>query len=172
MIMVSQNKTLLLRADVQQKYAPYLQAITTANIRTTGDNKTYSLEDLSGEILSFGRTTTNDNYLIPVTLQINNTGSFVPGTFVELYLKTVTNSQAITVPNSALLEEQGNFFVFVQVTPELFEKREVKVGPTDGFRSEIALGLSQTERVVTRGAILVKLAQASGELDPHAGHVH
>jgi len=171
-IMVSQNKTLLLRAEVQQKYAPYLHAITTANIRTTGDNKTYSLEDLSGEILSFGRTTTNDNYLIPVTLQINNTGSFVPGSFVELYLKTVTNSQAITVPNSALLEEQGNFFVFVQVTPELFEKREVKVGPTDGFRSEIALGLSQTERVVTRGAILVKLAQASGELDPHAGHVH
>ena len=172
MIMVSQNKTLLLRAEVQQKYAPYLHAITTANIRTTGDNKTYSLEDLSGEILSFGRTTTNDNYLIPVTLQINNTGHFVPGSFVELYLKTETNSQAITLPNSALLEEQGNFFVFVQVTPELFEKREVKVGPTDGLRSEIALGLSQTERVVTRGAILVKLAQASGELDPHAGHVH
>lgn len=171
-IMVSKNKTLLLRAEVQQKYASYLNAITTANIRTTTDNKTYSLEDLGGEILSFGRTTTNDNYLIPVTLQINNTGSFVPGSFVELYLKTITNSQAITIPNSAILEEQGTFFVFVQVTPELFEKREVKVGPTDGLRSEITMGLSPTERVVTRGAILVKLAQASGELDPHAGHVH
>jgi RND family efflux transporter MFP subunit len=171
-IMVSQNKALLLRAEVQQKYAPYLNAISTANIKTSSDNKTYSLEDLGGKILSFGRTTTNDNYLIPVTLQINNAGNFVPGSFVELYLKTVTNSQAITLPNTALLEEQGTFFVFVQVTPELFEKREVKVGPTDGLRSEITMGLSLTERVVTRGAILVKLAQASGELDPHAGHVH
>ena len=62
LIMVSKNKTLLLRAEVQQKYAPYLNSISTANIRTTGDNKTYSLEDLGGEILSFGRTTTNDNY--------------------------------------------------------------------------------------------------------------
>ncbi len=48
-IMVSQNKTLLLRAEVQQKYAPYLNAITTANIRTTGDNKTYSLEEFKRE---------------------------------------------------------------------------------------------------------------------------
>ena len=66
----------------------------------------------------------------------------MPGSFVELYLKTITNSQAITIPNSAILEEQGTFFVFVQVTPELFEKREVKVGPTDGLRSEITMGIS------------------------------
>ncbi len=59
---------------------------------------------------------------------------------MELYLKTVTNSQAITLPNTSLLEEQGTFFVFVQVTPELFEKREVKVGATDGLRSEITNG--------------------------------
>jgi len=171
-ILVSQNKTLLLRAEVQQKYAPYLHAIKTATIRTTGDNKTYSLEELSGKVLSFGRTTTNDNYLIPVTLQINNTGSFVPGSFVELYLKTVTNSQAITLPNTALLEEQGTFFVFVQITPELFEKREVKTGATDGIKTEIVRGISEDDRIISKGAIMVKLSQNSGALDAHSGHVH
>ena len=89
-----------------------------------------------------------------------------------LYLKTLTNTQALTIPNSALLEEQGTYFVFVQVNPELFEKREVKVGITDGLKTEILKGISQQERVVTKGAILVKLAQATGTLDAHSGHNH
>ena len=93
------------------------------------------------------------------------------GSFVEVYLKSVTNNQALTIPNSALLEEQGNFFVFVQVNPELFEKREVFIGSTDGEKTEILKGIT-SERIVTRGVMLIKLAQATGTLDAHSGHVH
>ena len=171
-VSISQNKTLILHAEVQQKYASLLAAISSANIRTLHDNQTYTLEQLNGKVLSFGRTANNDNYLIPVSIQIDNKGSFLPGGFVELYLKTLTNTQALTIPNIALLEEQGNFFVLVQITPELFEKREVSPGKTDGLKTEILKGLSQNERIVTRGAVLVKLSQASGTLDAHSGHVH
>ncbi|MBE0680031.1 MAG: efflux RND transporter periplasmic adaptor subunit [Bacteroidales bacterium] len=170
--MISQNKTLLLRAEVQQKYARYLMSIATANIRTTEDNKTYTLEELNGKVLSVGKTTTSDNFLIPVAIQINNVGSFVPGSFVELYLKTISDSRALTIPNSAILEEQGSFFLYVQVTPELFEKREIKTGVTDGINTEIIGGLADDERIVTKGALLIKLAQATGTLDAHSGHVH
>jgi RND family efflux transporter MFP subunit len=172
LVIVSQNKTLVLYAEVQQKYAPYLGAIYSANIRTVNDQKSYTLEELNGKILSFGRSANNDNYLIPVNLQIDNTGSFISGSFVELYLKTITSSQAVTVPNSALIEEQGAFFVFVQITPELFEKREIKTGVTDGLKTEVLNGINENERVVIKGAILVKLAQSSGTLDAHSGHVH
>jgi multidrug efflux pump subunit AcrA (membrane-fusion protein) len=99
-------------------------------------------------------------------------GGFISGEFVELYLKTITSSVALTIPNEALLEEQGNLFVFVQVHPELFEKREVSVGSTDGIKSEIKSGITNADRIVTKGAILVKLAQSSGALDAHSGHVH
>lgn len=170
--LISQNKSLLLRAEVQQKYARDLLSVATATIRTVEDNKTYTLEELNGKILSVGKTTTADNYLIPVTLQINNVGRFVPGSFVELFLKTVSNSQALTIPIPAVLEEQGNFFVFTQVTPELFEKREIKMGATDGINVEIISGLTEVDRIVTKGAILVKLSQATGTLDAHSGHVH
>lgn len=169
---ISQNKTLLLIADVQQKYASILGTINSANIRTVHDNETYTLEQLNGKILSFGKNTNNDNYLIPVSLEIDNKGSFVSGGFVELYLKTLSNMQALTIPNSALMEEQGNYFVFVQITPELFEKREIKLGATDGLKTEILHGVAKNERIVTRGAILLKLSQASGALDAHSGHVH
>jgi len=171
-VIISQNKTLLLRAEVQQKYAQILGTISSANIRTLHDNQTYTLEQLNGKVVSFGKNTNNDNYLIPISLQIDNKGAFVSGGFVELYLKTLTNSKALTIPNSAILEEQGMYFIFVQVHPELFEKREVKVGVTDGLKTEITKGLTQQERVVSEGAILVKLAQATGTLDAHSGHNH
>ena len=171
-VSISQNKTLLLKAEVQQKFAPVLGTINSANIRTLHNNQTYTLEQLNGKVLSFGRNTNMDNYLIPIGLQIDNKGDFVSGGFVELYLKTHSSTQALTIPNSALLEEQGIYFVFVQVHPELFEKREVKVGVSDGLKTEIIKGIKSQERVVTTGAILVKLAQATGTLDAHSGHNH
>jgi len=169
---VSQNKTLLITADIQQKYASILGSIVTANIRTLHDSKTYTLEELNGKILSFGRSTNSDNYLIPLSIQVDNTGNLIPGGFVELYIKTVTNAEAITLPNNAIMEDQGNFFVFVQIHPELFEKREVKIGSTDGIRTDVTKGIVITDRIITQGAILVKLAQATGTLDANSGHTH
>ena len=171
-VSISKNKTLILRADVQQKYASILGTISSANIRSLHNDKSYSFEELNGKILSYGRSTNSENYLIPLNVQIDNIGSFIAGGFVELFLKTRTNYQALTIPNSALLEEQGVYFVFVQITPELFEKRAVKPLVSDGIRSEIAKGISKDERIVSKGAIFIKLAQASGALDAHSGHVH
>jgi RND family efflux transporter MFP subunit len=166
------NKKLLLHAEVQQKYAPILSNISSANIRPSYTTETYTLEELNGKILSHGKHTNDDNYLIPVSIQIDNNDRFISGGFVEIYLKTINNTEAITIKNSAIMEEQGNYFVFVQLTPELFEKREIKPGGTDGLKTEIINGITSTERVVTMGAILIKLAQVTGTLDAHSGHVH
>ncbi len=171
-VSVSQNKTLVLRAEVQQKYASMLGTIKSANIRTINDNQTYTLEQLNGKLISFVKTANSDNSLIPVSLQIDNKGAFVSGSFVEVYLKSITNTQALTIPNQSLLEENGVFFVYVQVHPELFEKREVKIGGTDGLNTEITSGITKKDRIVTKGAVMIKLAQATGNLDAHSGHVH
>ena len=66
----------------------------------------------------------------------------------------------------------GNFFVFVQHTPVSFEKREVVLGATDGVQVQVLKGLHAGERVVTKGAVSLKLSQGAAALDPHAGHVH
>lgn len=169
---IIQNKNLFLKADVQQKYINDLPFISTANIRIPQNNKVFTLDELNGKIVAFGKNVSEDNFMIPITLQIENRKGIIPGSFVEIFLKTKTNKQAITVPNSALLEEQGNFFVLVQLTPESFEKRQVSTGKSDGINTEIISGIGANDRLVTRGAVLVKLASVSNSIDPHAGHVH
>jgi cobalt-zinc-cadmium efflux system membrane fusion protein len=172
LIDISQNEKLILKADVQQKYAAALQKAVTANIRTVHDQQTYTLDECNGKLLSFGRSVNHDNFMIPVRYEIDNNFGFLPGSFVELYIITQQDDKVLTVPNNALLEDQGKYFVIVQLTPELFIKREVSIGATNGLKTEISSGLSEHERVVSDGAILVKLSQSSGALDPHAGHVH
>lgn len=169
---VSQNKKLYIRAELQPRYYSVLNNITTANFRIPKTNTSYRLEDLEGKLISFGKSADNGNVLIPVTFEMNNSVGLLSGSFVDLYIKTQSDSPMLTVANGALIEEMGNFFVFVQLTPELFEKREIQKGATDGYRTAVLGGLKAGERVVSKGAVLVKLAQASGALDPHAGHVH
>ncbi len=171
-LVVSQNRTLVLQSEIPQRYAYLLESIESANIISPNDPVPYSLEQLNGRVVSYGKAANPDNFLLPVILQIDNPGNFLPGTFVEVYLKTLTHAQALTVPLTAILEEQGNYFVWVQITPERFEKREVHVGETDGVEMEIVEGLSPQERIVTRGAMLIKLAQATGLSEFHSGHVH
>ncbi len=169
---ISQNRNLFIKAEIQPKYYRSLAGITGANLRLLNDDAVYSLQDLGGRLVSYGKSVEADSPLIPVVFSINNSIDLLPGSFVEIYIKTVGEEPALTVPNVSLVEEMGNYFVYVQLTPEYFEKREVKIGKSDGQRTEILSGLDGGERVVAKGAALVKLAQATGTLDPEAAHHH
>ena len=169
---ITKNERLVLTADVQQKYAAILPQINDAVIRIIQSNETYSLNELNGEILSYGKATNSDNYLIPIAIEIDHVDDIVTGSFVELYLKNNPIENSIVIPNSAILEEQNNFYVYLQLTPELFEKREIVLGSTDGRETAVIKGLSTNDRIVTKGAVMVKLSQSSGALDAHSGHVH
>lgn len=173
---ITQSKTLRMKAQVQASYYADLKEICGANIRKidTGatDAQTWSLEELRGKVVSYGRQTDVSQPLIPVTFEVNNVQDFLPGTFMEMFILTRSAGDMVTVPAEGVLEEQGNYFVYVQVSPELYEKRQVKIGVTDGKRTEVKSGVKTGEKIVAHGAILVKLQGATGSVDPHSGHSH
>ena len=171
-VTVSQNRDLQLRAEVQPRYYNYLKNIKGVNIRIPGDSQTYTLEELNGSLVSYGKATDSDCPLVPVTFRIRNVGNLLNGSFVTAYIVTQSDREALTVPNEGIVEEMGNHFLFVKVHDGEYEKRLVTLGSTDGLRTEITSGLTAGEIVVTKGASMVRLAQNSTALDPHAGHVH
>jgi multidrug efflux pump subunit AcrA (membrane-fusion protein) len=93
------------------------------------------------------------------------------GSFAEVYLKTTLINDALVIPVSALIEEQGIFYVYVQTEGESFQKRELKLGANDGQKVQVLSGVNAGERVVTKGGYQIKLSQASGTLPTH-GHEH
>jgi len=84
---------------------------------------------------------------------------------------TNPTEKAIVVPYSALLEEQGKYFVYVEKAGESFLKREVVLKGNDGLYAEISSGLKPGERVVTKGIQPIKLSSMAGGLPLH-GHTH
>ncbi len=168
---ISKGGSLYLKAELQPKYYRCLENFVSANIKLPS-GEVVELADKGGKLLSYGKSAGASSPLIPVTFQVGSISGLISGTFVEMYIKSEGGKLGITVPAESVVEEMGNYFVFVQLTPELFEKREVVIGSTDASRREIVSGLSEGERVVGKGAILVKLSQATGKLDAHSGHVH
>ena len=171
-VTVSQNRDLLIRAEVQPRYYSQLGDISGVNFVVPDENHVYSLSELNGSLVSYAKSTDLDCPMVPVTFRVRNQGNLLSGSFVTLYIKTQSDRQALAIPNQGIVEEMGNYFVFVQLTPESFEKRLVTLGASDGRCTEILSGVKAGERVVTRGASMVRLAQNSAALDPHAGHVH
>lgn len=167
---ISTSDKLCLIAEVPSRYYGDLARVNGANIKPVNGSEAISIESLGGRIASYGKSA--ENGLIPVHFHVKSTPSLVPGTYVDMYITTDGNSEAVVVPVGAIIEEMGNHFVYKQLNPECFEKTQVTTGATDGVSVEILSGLENGDRVVSKGAILVKLSQAAGGLDPHAGHAH
>ena len=111
--------------------------------------------------------------MIPVTVSAK-LDAVVPGSIVTLHLamSLKQGDTRLVVPRTALIEEMGVFYVFVHKGADAFEKREVRIGATDGKYTQVLKGLHKDEAVVAKGAISLKLSQGAAALDPHAGHVH
>ena len=135
-------------------------------------DKTISLEQLNGKILSIGSSVQKNGKYIPVYFEVENDGSFIENAFVECFLKTGIVSNQIVIPKSALIEELGTFSVFIQTNGESFEKREIKTATKDGENVQVISGLNEGERIVTIGAMQIKLTSLSTGMDSHAGHNH
>ncbi|MCB0518664.1 MAG: efflux RND transporter periplasmic adaptor subunit [Lewinellaceae bacterium] len=167
---ISKNKRLLLRADVSQRYFPKLALFTSANFKTSDGGQVFSTKNLNGRVVSTGKSAEAGAPFLPIHFEIDNVGNFVPGSVVEVFLQSGTKP-ALVIPTSALLEEQGIFYAYVQTEGESFQKRELKIGASDGMNVQVLSGIAEGERVVTKGAYQIKLSTASGTLPAH-GHEH
>ena len=168
---VSQNQKLRLKAEVSQRYYSKLASVKSANFKTVYDGKVYDTQSLSGKLISYGKSVNYEDHFIPVVFEIDNRGQIIPGSLVEIFMRSNTIANALVIPITALIEEQGTFYVYVQTAGESFEKREVKLGGNDGQHVQVLSGVSNGERVVTKGAYQVKLATMSGAVPAH-GHEH
>ncbi|HAC14348.1 MAG TPA: efflux RND transporter periplasmic adaptor subunit [Bacteroidetes bacterium] len=168
---VSRNKKLILQANVSQRYFSQLNNIKSANFVPIGSEQVFDTQSLNGKVISYGKSTMANSTFLPITFEIDNLGNLISGSAAEVFLKSSPIPNALIIPISALMEEQGNFYVYLQLGGESFQKREIEIGASDGTNVQVLSGINEGDRVVTRGAYQIKLSSASGELPAH-GHEH
>ncbi len=93
---------------------------------------------------------------MPVEILIPNKDETIkPGEFARVTLLLGENPEAITVPDQAVLQQDGQTFVYI-VQDSMARRRIVKTGVLQNGRLEILSGLDGTEDVIVVGQTFVR----------------
>lgn len=101
----------------------------------------------------------------------NADSSLSAGTHLTIDLAVAPATDALAVPVSAVVYEQGVEVVYVMTEGESFERRVLKSAGEQGALIAATAGVTEGERVVSTGAMYVKLSSMSGAAPAH-GHAH
>lgn len=168
---IGSNSQLLIEAFVNQSDFQKVSGVFDANFSFADNQEPITLKEISGKVTSNNAFVNENTTRIPVTFSALNNGKLMPGMYLEAFLKTGKKENALIVPLTSIIEEQGQYYVFVQTGGESFVKRQVELANNDGVCTEITSGLAVGERIVTKGAYQIKLAAMAGDLPLH-GHTH
>lgn len=170
------DRELWIRARVPEQDAARLRTDRDAQYQVAG-LQTWRPIQVTGEeptasVVTVGRTVDPVSRTVDViyALQTPDPALRVGG-LVQVGLPAGDDFAGVIVPSSAILHDEGRAVVYVQVDGEHFEERAVITGPRAGELTGIERGLRAGERVVTRGAHLVRLAGSASSGEGH-GHIH
>ncbi len=157
------------RLRVPSRYAEQASKATGAIFTVEGSARRYHAD----RIQSIGSIIDPESRTLPVTVVVKNPDSSLKiGMFVQAYLYIGGSRAGVAIPNKAIQNEDGVPVAYVQVGGETFERRVLRLGPTDGEYTIVAKGVEEREHVVTVGAYQVYLSSLSTSDIASEGHAH
>ena len=164
---VSDLSTVWVLLNIHEKDLAKVKQGTTVKIHT----ESYPGEVFAGKIASIGNTVDPQSRTVPVRVEVPNPRARLkPGMFATAEVVTsISSTQAIMIPSSAIQKIEGKSSVFVQEKDGSFAKRELELGREFGNSVEVKAGLKEGEQVVVTGAFTLKSELLKEGLEGH-GH--
>jgi cobalt-zinc-cadmium efflux system membrane fusion protein len=126
----------------------------------------------AGRLVAVGRLVDEATRTVPVTYEVDNQDhrlAINQTVFLRLFLTPMGKSPV--VPEAAIIDDAGRPVVFAQRGGETFVRKPVKLGMRNHGMVQVLEGVNAGDRVVTKGAYLIRLSTMSSAVPAH-GHVH
>lgn len=164
---------LWLEAHVAEADAARLQAPSGAEFEVPGlDAPVEITVGDNGRLVGVGAMIDPESRSVPVILAMEDPDPRIAlNQNVQARVFTGATRTALSVPAEAVIDDGGQRVVYVMRGGETFSRVPVRLGLRDGDRFEVLEGLEAGDRVVSRGAMQVRLAAATPEAMGH-GHAH
>jgi RND family efflux transporter MFP subunit len=160
--------TVYVSAIVPEAEFPRMNSLSGAELEIPGAGQPRRLNRL----VTIGRVVDAASRTFPVIYEVDNRDRRVAiNQTVYVRLLTSAAGMAPVIPLSAIVDDGGRPITFVQLAGESFARRPVRLGIQESGSVQILEGLAVGDRVVTRGAHLIRLASLSSQVPAH-GHVH
>lgn len=173
LFVISNPARMMLRVDVPETQIVAAINAKDASFIIDGLGREFGLKELRGRKISIGSSVDLVSHTIPVYFEFGNYLNMIKiGMHARVFLKVGNVKDAVVVPKSSIIDEDGLKTVYVQIEGESFEKRNVKAGIEDNGYVEILSGIKEGERVVIKGAYQVRLASIAPDSKIGEAHVH
>jgi cobalt-zinc-cadmium efflux system membrane fusion protein len=117
----------------------------------------------SGRVILINSVVDPDTRTVKVRTEVANPdGRLKPDMFANVQIVTALNRTAISIPQSAVLTDEGKTIVFV-AEGNGYKKRQVQAGIQSNDRVEIVDGLNAGDKVVVKGNYLLLQQSKPGE---------
>ena len=117
----------------------------------------------SGRVILINSVVDPDTRTVKVRTEVANPdGRLKPDMFANVQIVTALNRTAISIPQSAVLNDEGKTIVFV-ADGNSYKKRQVQAGIQNNDRVEIVDGLTAGDKVVVKGNYLLLQQSRPGE---------
>ena len=147
---------------------PKMRTLSGAELEIPGVEAPRRLDRL----ITIGRVVDSPSRTFPITYAIDNRDRRVAiNQTVYVRIFTGTRESTLVVPETTIVDDQGQPVLYLQASGESFSRQPVKLGKRQGGMVQIVEGLKQGDRVVSKGAHLLRLASMSTAVPAH-GHVH
>ena len=125
--------------------------------------------EFSGKILDIGAVINEQSRAATVTFEVPNRDRTLRiGMQANVRLDAGEGADALIIPKEAVLDNEGKKIVYVLLSGEEFQRREVTIGDEYGNKVAVLTGLQPGDRVVTQGAYQIRLQ----ELRPASAGAH
>lgn len=170
---IADRSKLWLELRVPESEAARLATPTGAAFRVAGMERSIEIvPGKNGRLVAVGGVVDAATRTVPVVLEFSAIDVQLPiGMAVQAQVFAGEAREVVAIPASSVLDEAGVNVVFVMTGGESFERRQVRLGAREGDWVEVIDGVEPGQRVVSRGAYLVKLA-STGTAQIGHGHAH
>lgn len=119
--------------------------------------KAYPGEEFPGVVDFISPSMDEASRTVSLRVEVKNPDRrLLAGMFAAVKVFLPVDEEALALPKSAVLEDEGRSFVFIHHHDEYYARRPVTVGRSWGGRIEVPKGLNGGETVVADGAFLMK----------------
>jgi cobalt-zinc-cadmium efflux system membrane fusion protein len=167
LVRIADTAVLHVHGFVPESAIPRLAEVTRADVELS-DGQVIA----AGRRVSVGRLLDQSSRTLPVVYEVRNPLSrlaIYQAAYLRLWFRDAR--EVLALPEAAIVDEGPQQVIYVQRSGESFLRRVVEPGLRAGGWVEIVSGLRSTDRVVVKGAYLLKLAGTASEV-PAEGHVH
>lgn len=149
---VSDMSTLWLHAHLYERDLSRVQEGQSATLSTPA----YPGRSFKGRVTLISTALERDTRTAQARITVANPdGRLKPQMFANVRIDVGTR-RVLSIPQSALVQDKQETFVFVRENPTTFERRAIRVGPLAGGVYPVESGLTAGEAIVVEGGFTLK----------------